>query len=130
MLGEWIRLQREQRGWSQSELARRAGLSATAINLLESNRRRQPQSDTAQKLARAFDLSVEEMYRAAYGETIPDGSDAELREQWERLPNWQKRLALMLLDANLRVQQELAGTQSQQSAVEHTDPELSRPAEN
>jgi hypothetical protein len=59
------------------------------------------------------------MYRAAYGETIPDAEDSELREQWERLPSWQKRLALMLLDANLRIQHEVARAHGPVSEVEH-----------
>lgn len=113
MLGEWIRGQREQQGWSQSELARRAGISATAINLLENNKRRQPQADTAKRIAGAFGVTVEEMYRAAYGDSAQDTQDPELQTQWERLPGWKKRLALLLLEANLSVQQERAQLQPQ-----------------
>lgn len=51
-----IRPLREERGWSQAELARRARLNATTVSLIESNRLR-PYATQLTKLADAFRLS-------------------------------------------------------------------------
>ena len=106
MLGNWLRGQREKRGWSQSELARRAGISATAINLLESNRRRQPQADTAHKLAQVFGITPDELYRAAYAETAPDVTLATDDPPRGRLDYWVK--AIVGIGPELTAQERVA----------------------
>jgi transcriptional regulator with XRE-family HTH domain len=47
---------RDKRGWSQAELARRSGLNATTISLIESGRL-VPYPAQAEKLAHALELS-------------------------------------------------------------------------
>ena len=54
-----ITLERRRRGWSQAELARRAGLNATTVCLIESGRFH-PYPVQLQKLARALGFRVEE----------------------------------------------------------------------
>ncbi len=52
---------REERGWTQSELARRAGLSRTTLSHLEGGATRTPSSPTLRRLARAFGISVHDL---------------------------------------------------------------------
>jgi len=53
--GEAIRLLRELKHWTQEELARRSGISATNISLLENNRV-DIGKKRAQQLAKAFQV--------------------------------------------------------------------------
>src|SRR5215213_2696436 len=52
------------RGWSQEELARRAGISRTAVSAVEGNRL-VPSVAAALSLAAAFGCSVEELFGVA-----------------------------------------------------------------
>ena len=62
MFGRRLKELREARGWSQSELARRAGLTANAISQLEDlDRPRWPLFPTLCKLAGAFDLTLDQL---------------------------------------------------------------------
>jgi transcriptional regulator with XRE-family HTH domain len=63
-LGAWVKHEREARGWSQSELARRAGLSSVFVNLIEQGKRPKPSGETLQALARAFEIEVGAVYAA------------------------------------------------------------------
>ena len=54
--GERLRRYRETAGYSQEELAQRAGLSANAISALERGERRRPYPDTVRRLADALGL--------------------------------------------------------------------------
>lgn len=53
-----IRLLREQRGWSQSELARRCGMKQSRISVLEDVNHERWSVTTLRRLARAFDVSL------------------------------------------------------------------------
>jgi transcriptional regulator with XRE-family HTH domain len=53
--GEVIRLLRELKGWTQQELARRSGVGASNISLLE-NGRVEIGKKRAEQLAKAFDV--------------------------------------------------------------------------
>ncbi len=65
-LGERVFELRDERGWSQSELARRAGLSRNTVSFLEAGLRK-PASATIRKLARAFDMSAKEFLATEEG---------------------------------------------------------------
>jgi transcriptional regulator with XRE-family HTH domain len=54
-----LRAYREPRGWSQSELARRAGLHSTTVSLIETGRL-SPYPGQLTKLAKALRLSGRE----------------------------------------------------------------------
>lgn len=62
---ELVKQEMERRGWSESELAREAGLSRQAVNFLLSGRTKSPSIDTINNIARAFRLPVDEFARAA-----------------------------------------------------------------
>jgi transcriptional regulator with XRE-family HTH domain len=51
-----LRELREVRGWSQAELARRAGLQRVTITLIEGHRTKGVDFDTLEKLARALEV--------------------------------------------------------------------------
>lgn len=53
--GEVIRMLREVKGWTQAELARRSGITATNISLLE-NGRVEIGKRRVEQLAKAFDV--------------------------------------------------------------------------
>lgn len=56
-----IRQLRQSRGWNQTELAYHARLAPSVISQIE-NGKRQPSSGTLQKLAKAFDMEVGELF--------------------------------------------------------------------
>lgn len=58
-LGERIALKREEKGFSQRELARIAGLSHAQVSDLERGRRRTAGLDVAKKIARALGVSID-----------------------------------------------------------------------
>lgn len=57
-LGERTRELREQRGWSQAQLAQRSGLSASFISRLERNEYLALSSENSQHLADAFGVTL------------------------------------------------------------------------
>ena len=67
----WVATERTRRGWSQSELARRAGVSSQLISAGEAGRKPRPSGDTVIALAQAFGVTVEELRTLAAG-TTPD----------------------------------------------------------
>src|SRR4051812_27338402 len=59
-VGELVYWHRDQRGWTQENLASNAGLSATTISNIESGAIERPRMNTVRRLARAFGVSTEE----------------------------------------------------------------------
>jgi transcriptional regulator with XRE-family HTH domain len=64
MVGAWVKAERERRGWSQSELARRAGLAQSYISRLEVNARTKPSLKVVEQFAQAFEISPEQLMQA------------------------------------------------------------------
>lgn len=64
-LGEKIKALRQERGWSQAQLAIKSGVSRSHISLIELRRLLDPRADVLLKLAKAFNIPVEELYEAA-----------------------------------------------------------------
>jgi putative transcriptional regulator len=60
-LGNRLRELREERGWTQAELAARIGVSRKTVNTIE-NRVFVPSTLIALKLARALELPVEKLF--------------------------------------------------------------------
>lgn len=57
--GSWVRAQREKRGWSQSELATRAGVSYTTVSDIERGQRPQVTARVRMKITQALESSAE-----------------------------------------------------------------------
>jgi transcriptional regulator with XRE-family HTH domain len=58
-LGSRVRAARERLGWSREALAYRAGLSWSAIEQIESGRRRNARPDTLEALSRALSVTID-----------------------------------------------------------------------
>ena len=56
-----LRVLRAERGWSQAELGGRLGVSRQAVNAIETGRH-DPSLPLAFRLARLFDLRIEEIF--------------------------------------------------------------------
>lgn len=70
MLGPRIKAAREERGWSQYDLARLSGVSQSAIAKIETGARRRTSGDVLHKLAAALDTTVEVLLTGVPGEDI------------------------------------------------------------
>ena len=60
-----IRELRQKKGWTQTELARRAGVKQGVLSCIESGRTKNPRSDTMAAIAAALGVSVERLMRKA-----------------------------------------------------------------
>jgi len=81
--GEWLRIEREKRDWSQSDLARFSGLHRQIINKTESGVS-EPALKTYIALAAAFNISLITVLRAA--DEIPSTPDDDIKfEDWKHL---------------------------------------------
>jgi transcriptional regulator with XRE-family HTH domain len=63
-IGDWLRVEREKRGWSQSDLGRATGLGRSLINKLE-NADQNTTLYNCINIARAFDMPPEDLMRIA-----------------------------------------------------------------
>lgn len=60
-----IRELRQKKGWTQTELARRAGVKQGVLSYIENGRTKHPRSDTLAAIASALGVSVERLIRKA-----------------------------------------------------------------
>jgi transcriptional regulator with XRE-family HTH domain len=99
---EWLQLELDRRGWSQSDCARSANLNRAVINKLL-NGKSKPQPSTLAAIARAFKLPIETAYRAA-GLLPPNSDGDETTEEliyiFKSIQSPQRKVtAIMLLKA-------------------------------
>lgn len=73
MLGIRIALLRASRGWIQAELARRIGVSASAVGMYEQGRR-EPSLDLLVRLAREFDVTTDYLLMGENPPSNPTGT--------------------------------------------------------
>ena len=66
-----LRDRRTKAGWSQEEVARRAGLSLNHYKLLEIGGLHDPRLGTAQRLAEVFGCTVDELFPSKRRTSIP-----------------------------------------------------------
>ena len=64
-IGRNVARMRKVKGWSQSELARRSGVSQAFISSLEGGRRGKATTDVAEALAKALGVTVDDLLREA-----------------------------------------------------------------
>lgn len=105
MLGDWIKREREVRGWTLAELGARVGTSGAYIQHLEAGRRKDPRGDILEGLARAFGVSIEAIRNEARQapetfpaeqlrrDGLPEAEIARYRRYWIRYPG--RRPALL-----------------------------------
>lgn len=65
IFGDWLLAQMKAQKLSQSEFARRAGLTRQAISYYTTGKSKQPDEFALQKIAAALKIPPEEVYRAA-----------------------------------------------------------------
>lgn len=82
--GDWLKIEREKREWSQSDLARYSGLHRQIINKTESGAS-EPALKTFISLAQAFKISPITIFRIAG--LLPEGGDNAAFEDWQFLLN-------------------------------------------
>ena len=80
-LGERIRQEREQRGMSQAELARRISVSKNTMNMIEESKIVDPRFSRVLAIARQLGMSLDALVRGAAPPTPdkprgPKGQDA------------------------------------------------------
>ncbi len=63
-IGKRVRILRETHGLSQSEVARRAGVTPSAIHFIESGRTKEPSASTVAAIARAIGVEPGELFKA------------------------------------------------------------------
>jgi transcriptional regulator with XRE-family HTH domain len=99
---EWLQLEMNRRGWSQSDFARACDLNRAVINKLL-NGKCSPQPTTLMAIARGLRIPVETAYRAAgLLPTIPDTEEPlqELVYLYKSLRSPQRKAtAIMLIKA-------------------------------
>jgi transcriptional regulator with XRE-family HTH domain/molybdate-binding protein len=84
-----IRALREDQGWSQSELAERAGVTRQLVGAVEAGRH-SPNVGAAIGLARALGVTVEELFaqpaemEPVFGGSIPDGAAVNIAQVGDR----------------------------------------------
>ena len=105
---EWLQLEMDKRGWSQSDCARAAELNRAVINKLL-NGKCKPQPVTLMAIARAFKIPVEIAYRAA-GLLPPsldlDDTTAELMYIFNSIQSPQRKTTAVMLIKALAIEEE------------------------
>ncbi len=80
MLGQIVREKREGHRWSQSELARRAGLTPGYINQIESGKRPNPGGKVLAALAKAFGVTIDDLLKQTDTALPPLENDQRLAD--------------------------------------------------
>lgn len=70
MIGFYVRYLRQQRGWTQNDLAEASGLAQNHISAIERGERENMTHGTIVKLAQAFGISVEELRQQSLAMTL------------------------------------------------------------
>ena len=103
----WLIAKMKEKDWSQSELARESGLTRQAISYYLSDKSKQPDEFALQKIAKAFDIPIEKVYREA-GLLPPaihiDEEMEQILHEIEKLPKADREeiLAFIRMKNNLR----------------------------
>ena len=63
MIGDNVKKFRKKKGLTQDELARKADIPYTTLTKLESNVVKNPSVQTVEKIAKALDVSIEELIK-------------------------------------------------------------------
>ncbi len=75
VLGDRIRAYRQRRGWSQNELASRAGVKQPTLQRIEASKRQDPGFSIVARLSRALGISLDLLADAPTGEHLDVGGE-------------------------------------------------------
>jgi transcriptional regulator with XRE-family HTH domain len=103
-IGKRIRDLREERGLTQREVARRAGLTPSGVGFIEHGQTRKPSAETVVAIARALGVPVKELLEepVPLDEASQTGPDIARRARGEALRQWErghKAIARAIADA-------------------------------
>lgn len=105
----WLEKEREAREWSQSDLARHANISRQAVSDYENRKRKYYDEAVLTKIARAFKLPPETVFRAA-GLLPPQSPENEIIEQithlTQELPKYEQQDILEFVKLRHRLAEE------------------------
>lgn len=98
-LGKRLRELRMERGWSQAELARRAGVSQPTISTYETNPKTEYRAHVLFKIAAALQVSPEYLRTGRGPVNISDlkANNLELLQEIDSLPEDKKALLLSVV---------------------------------
>jgi len=102
MFADWLLAQLAKRNWTQTELAKKAGLTKQAITNYVNGRI--PDNDAISKIASALRISVEEVYRVSIGKSANPAKDPwveEMAHKLDQLPPNLRDVAGRLIDSML-----------------------------
>lgn len=88
-LKDWVKAERERRGWTQQQLADAAGLNRVEANALETGRNKGSTLRIRVALARAFGIHVDEVGGGVRPVSAAT-DDASARPVFGRLPGWRE----------------------------------------
>lgn len=80
----WLAKQMDRKNLSQSELARRIGVTRQAVNHLLSGATDEPSVDTLKKLAEILGVPIVEVLRVAYDLPINEQPETEWGIRWSK----------------------------------------------
>jgi transcriptional regulator with XRE-family HTH domain len=80
-IGELIRQLRDEHGWTQELLARKAGITITCLSNLERGATRDPNIETIAGLAAAFGLEPSELDPRRLGEAVAERAHSFAKRQ-------------------------------------------------
>jgi len=82
-IGKRIRDLREERGLTQREVARRAGLTPSGVGFIEHGQTRNPSAETVVAIARALGVPVEELLEVEETAPLANAPQGTGRDEWD-----------------------------------------------
>jgi transcriptional regulator with XRE-family HTH domain len=105
-IGKRIHELREAHGFSQSEVARRAGITPSTIHFIESGRTKEPSASTVAAIARAIGVGVEEVFEEP---TVPLGEGLPAWALTSDMETFNQRVSQLSVDRLKRLAENLIG---------------------
>lgn len=87
LLKDWVKAERERRGWTQEQLAERAGIDRVEVNALERGRNKGTSTRIRDGLARAFEIHPAEVGGGERPAEEHRDAEPDL-PRWRNLPWW------------------------------------------
>jgi len=130
---QWVLTELDDRGWSQRELARRAGISAAAVNQILTEQR-QPTAEFSIAIARALRVPPEAVLRrAGHLPPVPDnghqdeGTEFLIQRLKAMLPLIPREERDRVIDTILSYASAIAAAQRAMESVTATEDNATRP---
>jgi len=98
---EWLIIELNKRGWSQSDLARAAGINRQVISTYINRQRKKPDTDKLKAIAKAFNLPAEVVFDAAnvlHPEYADDEEKLILLHHFENMTDEKRKILLSIAE--------------------------------